>query len=73
MAVHILVKRELEDGYFYIEAAGLTDEKPSFTGMASGSKFIDAETGDEYIYEEETPTWIKIGGTTQAETTQAET
>ena len=62
MAVH-MIKTELDDGYIMVEAYGKsTDNKPSFTGMASGSIYIAVDTGDTYFYEEEAPAWHKVGG-----------
>ena len=50
------------DGKQYVEAAGLsTDSKP--TGMLiTGSLFLEADTGDVYVYDETGESWNKIGG-----------
>lgn len=34
------------------------DSKPT-TGLATGSKFIEVDTGDEYIYDETSTQWTK--------------
>lgn len=59
--VRILVFKSLNDGVNYIEAAGLsTDDKPT-AGIATGSKFTEANTGDTYMFAEgDSPTWTKI-------------
>lgn len=59
--VRILAERILTDGLRYIEAAGLsTDTKPT-AGIVTGSRFVEANTGDEYMFAEgDTPAWTKI-------------
>ena len=61
--VRIITRKVLEKGVVYIEAAGLsTDSKPT-TGIATGSLFLEANTGDIYAFEEgDSPAWNKIGG-----------
>ena len=62
MAVH-MVKTPLDDGYIMVEAYGKsTDNKPSFTGMATGSTYVAVDTGKTYFYEEEAPAWHEVGG-----------
>ena len=57
--------RKLVDRYFseekkYVEMFGLsTDTKPT-TGLVSGSKFTEVDTGKEYLYDEESQTWTAI-------------
>ena len=60
--VRIIVNRPFIEGKNYIEAAGLsTDEKPTGT-VITGSLFLEADTGDVYVYEETGGDWTKIGG-----------
>lgn len=50
------------DGAFvnYIEAAGLsTDTKPT-DGIATGSLFLEVDTGDFYAFDEDGGTWGQI-------------
>ncbi len=50
------------EGKNYIEAAGLsTDTKPIGT-IITGSLFMEADTGDVYVFDEESGDWTKIGG-----------
>ena len=61
--VRIIVDRQFTDSLRYIEAAGLsTDTKPTGT-IVTGSLFLEANTGDVYVYDESgSGTWTKIGG-----------
>ena len=59
--VRMLVREPQNDDIHYVELAGLsTDEKP--TGFATGSLFMEVDTGDAYFYDEEGAEWIKVGG-----------
>ena len=66
--IRILYERIIEGDTKYVEAAGLsTDSKPT-AGLATGSLFLEVNTGDIYAFEEgTTPAWDKIavlgGGT----------
>ena len=52
------------NGVQYLEFAGLsTDTKPVDTGIATGSLFLEINTGDVYAYDEEGDSgseWLKI-------------
>lgn len=57
--------RKLEEKLYgkvtYLEAAGLsTDEKPT-ENIATGSSFIEVDTGKVYMYDEESGTWYEFG------------
>ena len=45
----------------YIEAYGLSlDDKPT-SGIITGSRFTEVDTGDEYLFDEtSTGTWTKV-------------
>ena len=46
----------------YCEFAGKsTDTKPT-EGIMTGSTFLEVDTGDAYLFEEEAPAWHKAGG-----------
>ena len=52
-----IVHRTFADGKVYSEFAGIsTDTKPT-TGIITGSKFTEADTGIEYRFDEESRTW----------------
>lgn len=58
--------RKLVDRYFsetkkYVEMFGLsTDDKP-ITGLVTGSKFTEVNTGDVYLFDESGDgTWTKV-------------
>ena len=60
--VRILDRRVLDDGAFYIDGAcKSTDTKPT-RNIATGSCMIEVDTGDAYLYDEDSTTWIKVGG-----------
>lgn len=61
--VREIVCREFSGGMLYAEYAGLSsDEKPT-AGIITGSLFMEADTGDVYVYDETGGgTWTKIGG-----------
>ena len=45
----------------YIEYAGLHDDtKPTGTEIATGSTFLEVDTGDVYAWDETGSTWHKI-------------
>ena len=54
-----LIERTVAD-LMYIEAVGLsTDDKPS-SGIVTGSRFTEVDTGIEYLYDEISGTWSAI-------------
>ena len=59
--VRELVRRMYNDSLAYVEYAGIsTDTKPT-SGIVTGSRFTEADTGDVYMfYEADTPAWAKI-------------
>ena len=51
-----------DDGVPVCEYAGLsTDSKPTHN-IATGSTFIEVNTGDAYLFDEVAPAWHKVGG-----------
>ena len=61
--VRVIAAKFLEDGSKkkYVELSGLsTDAKPTKSIYATGSLFLEADTGDVYAYDEVTPEWNKI-------------
>jgi hypothetical protein len=60
--VRIMDYKFLKTGLKYVELSGLsTDSKPT-EGLATGSVFLEVDTGDAYLYDEEGATWNKVGG-----------
>ena len=57
--VRIIADKALEGGYKFIVATGeSTTTKP--TGkIANGSAFLEADTGDVYLWRESNKTWVK--------------
>ena len=61
MAVRTIESVHVADGITYIEAAGLsTDAKPT-TGVATGSVFIEVDTGKAFFFNEDAGTWTEVG------------
>lgn len=59
--IRILTSRIYEDGKQYIEGACVADDTKPTTGLVTGSKLTEADTGDVYMfYEGDTPGWGKI-------------
>ena len=60
--VRITKARDVVTGRkMYIEYAGLsTDTKPTDAHIATGSLFLEVNTGDVYAYDEAGTTWNKI-------------
>lgn len=62
--IRILVREPQLDDIHYVELAGLsTDDKP--TKYATGSLFLEVDTGDVYFFDEESKDWIKAGGSNE--------
>ena len=57
--VRTLVRNVQADDIHYVELSGLsTDTKPE--GFATGSLFLEVDTGDVYAYDEEGAEWNQI-------------
>ena len=51
----------MQNGVQCVDLAGLsTDVKP--IGFATGSSFLEVDTTDVYLYDEESQEWNKVGG-----------
>ena len=51
------------DNKAYYEFAGLsTDDKPTMADIATGSCFLEVDTSDVYLYDEDSKSWMKVGG-----------
>ena len=64
--IRTITRKVLIEGPTYVELSGLsTEDKPEDTFIATGSMFLEADTGDVYLYNEEGSTgskWVKVGG-----------
>ena len=62
--IEILSMKKIRTKLAYYEFAGLhTDEKQT-ANVATGSTFLEVDTGDVYFFDGENSTWIKAGGST---------
>jgi len=58
--VRVTMPGIMQNGIQYIEFAGLsTDDKP-LGNFATGSLFLEVDTGDVYAYDEENDEWDQI-------------
>ena len=46
----------------YREYAGLHDDAKPTEGVATGSTFIEVDTGDVFFFDEASAEWKKVGG-----------
>lgn len=46
----------------YMEMAGSSTLTKPTEGIASGSLFMESDTGDVYVFDKPSVTWTKIGG-----------
>ena len=61
--IRILKEINFDIGKKYIEAAGLSTDTKPVENLITGSLFMEADTGDVYIFDEtNTGTWTQIGG-----------
>lgn len=59
MTIRIKESTTYEDGTTYVElACASSDTKPT-DGIATGSVAVEADTGDKYLFDEDTSAWIK--------------
>jgi hypothetical protein len=59
--VRVNVDQYLKDGKHYLELAGLsTDTKPTDKPAATGSLFLEVDTGDVYAFDEAGEEWNQI-------------
>ena len=58
--VRVTETKFIGKGLRYVEFAGLsTDDKPTVK-VATGSLFMEVDTGDVYAYDEENEEWNKV-------------
>ena len=56
--IRTLESRILVDGVNYVKLAGLSGDSKPTTGIATGSEFLEADTGSKYTFAEgESPAW----------------
>ena len=50
------------DFKYYKELAGASADTKPTTGLVTGSLFLEADTGNVYVYDETSSDWTQIGG-----------
>ena len=59
MSVRLTVEKPITNAITYIEGAcASTDSKPT-AGIATGSILVEANTGDVYLFNEASTSWVK--------------
>ena len=56
-----LVENKFSDNKKYVELYGTSSDSKPTTGIVTGSKFTEVNTGDEYLFDETgNGTWTKV-------------
>ena len=58
--IRVIVNRAFSHGLDYIEAYGLSSDDKPVTGIVTGSRFTEVDTGDVYAFDETGGTWNRI-------------
>lgn len=73
--IRVLFKWAFTDGLSYIEGACVDADVSNLptSGIVTGSKFVCADSGDEYMFAEgDSPAWNKIKGAAETAATVEE-
>lgn len=60
--MRVIETRYIAPDVQYCELAGKSTENKPTAGLASGSLFMETDTGDMYVFDETDVAWTKIGG-----------
>ena len=60
--VEILNMKKIRTKLAYYEFAGLSTDEKQTTNVATGSTFLEVDTGDVYMFDGENSIWHKVGG-----------
>ena len=60
--IRLIVDKAFTDGLHYVEGFCVSDDDKPITGIITGSKLTEADTGDVYLFYEDdtTPAWAKV-------------
>ena len=58
--VRAVVKKPFTDSLAYAELYGLNDDDKPTSGIITGSKFTEVDTGDVYLFDEVSGNWTKV-------------
>ena len=58
--IRTIVDKPFTEALHYVEMAGRTSDSKPTTGIITGSKFLEVETGNVYAFEEDGGNWYKI-------------
>ena len=59
--VRLIVEKTFQDNKLYIEGFCTSRDTKPTSGIITGSKITEADTGDVYLFEEnDSPTWHKV-------------
>ncbi|MBQ1779803.1 MAG: hypothetical protein IIZ93_16740 [Acidaminococcaceae bacterium] len=59
--VRLTVERTFQDNKMYVEGFCTSQDTKPTSGIVTGSKMTEVDTGDVYLFEEgDSPTWHKV-------------
>lgn len=58
--VRLLVEKPFNGSLKYCEFAGLAEDTMPTAGVVTGSKYTAVDTGDTYLFDEESSEWTKV-------------
>ena len=59
--IRAIVERTFTDSKKYVELYGKSTDSKPVSGIVTGSKFTEVDTGDEFLFDEtSTGTWTKV-------------
>ena len=62
--IEILNMKKIRTKLAYYEFAGLSTDEKQTSNVATGSTFLEVDTGDVYFFDGENSIWIKAGDST---------
>ena len=65
--VEILNMKKIRTKLAYYEFVGLSTDQKQTNNVATGSTFLEVDTGDVYMFDGENSIWYKVGDTTQTQ------
>ena len=64
--IRIMVHKMMDLGRNYIEAYGLSTDVKPVSGIATGSFFLEVDTGAAFLFDEDNEIWYRQGGVSAA-------
>lgn len=70
--VEIINSKEIRTNLAYYEFTGLSTDTKQTNNVATGSTFLEVDTGDVYLFDSENSIWHKVGGETTTQDAEGE-